>query len=296
MSKICSNFVVENEFLACQNRVKNSHKILILNKIIADLQQVTKINSTVGLSGFESWLSNKKKRLSGLFFASIGLSPRFLSQQCLERLISKLIFRVLNSLIRQPFVTGEQVDDSAVAESVLADIMLHDEVVAVRVDADVRVLRETEVHDVVKHMMHVRITADAMDHMIRLRVIQPLAVVYPRVGRFRRRDECEIRDDTSVFLYHMARMPLHIGRNHRFGRIAVDPLVHVAGRPHDLPGCVHHLHDCRHIRRYGMADGPVRQSDDSFSRFVGTVYEQLTVVHAFKHCPIACLRVSVLPA
>ena len=61
MSKNCSNFAVENEFLACQNRVTNSHKILILNKIIADLQQVMKITSTVGLSGFESWLSNKRK-------------------------------------------------------------------------------------------------------------------------------------------------------------------------------------------------------------------------------------------
>ena len=70
MSKICSNFAVENEFLACQNRVTNSHKILILNKIIADLQQVTKINSTVGLSGFESWLSNKKEQspFGGCFF------------------------------------------------------------------------------------------------------------------------------------------------------------------------------------------------------------------------------------
>ena len=66
MSKICSNFAVENEFMTCQNRVTNSHKILILNKIIADLQQVTKINSTVGLSGFESWLSNKKKRFRPL--------------------------------------------------------------------------------------------------------------------------------------------------------------------------------------------------------------------------------------
>ena len=70
MSKICSNFAVENEFMTCQNRVTNSHKILILNKIIADLQQVMKINSTVCLSGFESWLSNKKKtseRVSFLF-------------------------------------------------------------------------------------------------------------------------------------------------------------------------------------------------------------------------------------
>ena len=68
MSKICSNFAVENEFMTCQNRVTNSHKILILNKIIADLQQVTKINSTVGLSGFESWLSNTKDTLKCLFF------------------------------------------------------------------------------------------------------------------------------------------------------------------------------------------------------------------------------------
>ena len=71
MSKICSNFAVENEFLACQNRVTNSHKILILNKIIADLQQVMKITSTMGLSGFESWLSNKKRDLTGLFLVYI---------------------------------------------------------------------------------------------------------------------------------------------------------------------------------------------------------------------------------
>ena len=79
MSKICSNFAVENEFLACQNRVTNSHKILILNKIIADLQQVTKINSTVGLSGFESWLSNIEEtfRVSFLLSQSMDSDPPF---------------------------------------------------------------------------------------------------------------------------------------------------------------------------------------------------------------------------
>lgn len=77
MSKICSNFAVENEFMTCQNRVTNSHKILILNKIIADLQQVTKINSTVGLSGFESWLSNIEETLWVSFLFSYRLNPRF---------------------------------------------------------------------------------------------------------------------------------------------------------------------------------------------------------------------------
>ena len=76
MAKICSNFAVENEFMTCQNRVTNSHKILILNKIIADLQQVTKINSTVGLSGFESWLSNIEETFSGLFLVHIILNLR----------------------------------------------------------------------------------------------------------------------------------------------------------------------------------------------------------------------------
>ena len=84
MSKICSNFAVENEFLACQNRVTNSHKILILNKIIADLQQVTKINSTVGLSGFESWLSNIEKSLSRDFFVAIPPRPQVLRRFALS--------------------------------------------------------------------------------------------------------------------------------------------------------------------------------------------------------------------
>ncbi len=78
MSKNCSNFAIENEFDTCQNRVTNSHKILILNKIIADLQQVMKITPTVGLSGFESWLSNKKEQspTGGCSFFCLNLWAR----------------------------------------------------------------------------------------------------------------------------------------------------------------------------------------------------------------------------
>ena len=80
MSKICSNFAVENEFMTCQNRVTNSHKILIMNKIIADLQQVMKITSTVGLSGFESWLSNMKRPLGLFFFVFFVVGARLFTK------------------------------------------------------------------------------------------------------------------------------------------------------------------------------------------------------------------------
>ena len=93
MSKICSNFAVENEFMTCQNRVTNSHKILILNKIIADLQQVTKINSTVGLSGFESWLSNTEETLWVSFLFSYRLKLRFSAVTCHDIIIRSIIFR-----------------------------------------------------------------------------------------------------------------------------------------------------------------------------------------------------------
>jgi hypothetical protein len=44
--------------------------------------------------------------------------------------------------------------------------MLHDFVVLMRVNADVRVVQETESHDVAENAMHIRITGNTVDDVI----------------------------------------------------------------------------------------------------------------------------------
>ena len=56
-------------------------------------------------------------------------------------------------------------------------VMLHDEVVAVRVYADVAVLGERILHDVAENVVNVREAGDAVDDMVGLLVIHPLAII-----------------------------------------------------------------------------------------------------------------------
>ena len=53
-------------------------------------------------------------------------------------------------LIRQPLVAIGQEDDAAILEAVFQDIVLHDAVVAVRVDADVPVVGKAKLHGALK--------------------------------------------------------------------------------------------------------------------------------------------------
>ena len=81
-------------------------------------------------------------------------------------------------LISQPFVTRGKVDDAAIGEAVLLDVVLHDAVVFVGVNANVHIMGEAEVHDVVEDTMDIRVAGDAMDDMIGHYIVQPLTIVY----------------------------------------------------------------------------------------------------------------------
>ena len=61
-------------------------------------------------------------------------------------------------------------DDAATGEAVLLDDMLHDAVVAMRVDAQVRLCGRTELDDAVEYAVNVRITGYAVDDVIGLGV------------------------------------------------------------------------------------------------------------------------------
>ena len=84
--------------------------------------------------------------------------------------------------------------------------MLHDAVVPMRIDPDIRILREAPVHDGAEHAVHMGITGYPVYHMV--------AVSFPNVVQ-----------------------------NHFFGRIPVLPLPGIAGCAHDPLGRVQYVQD-----------------------------------------------------
>ena len=68
-------------------------------------------------------------------------------------------------------------DNATIGETILQYVVLHNFVVAMRVDTDVFVMGETEVHDGVEYTMDMRVAGNAMNHMIWLRVFYPLAFI-----------------------------------------------------------------------------------------------------------------------
>ena len=57
----------------------------------------------------------------------------------------------LNSLIGQPFVTRQQVDNAAIGETMFQEIVLHNLIVSMRINANISVARQAEVHDTINH-------------------------------------------------------------------------------------------------------------------------------------------------
>ena len=120
------------------------------------------------------------------------------------------------------------VDDAAIGEAVLLDIVPHDSILLMGIYADVCIMRETEVHDVTEDAVNVRIAGNTVNDMIGLCVIQPLTIVYVRVGRLRRRQESEIADNATSLFQDKAAMLFHIAENVCLRWVAFYPLVHVS--------------------------------------------------------------------
>ena len=54
------------------------------------------------------------------------------------------------------------------------------------IDANVCIMREAKLHDIFEDAVNIRVTGNTVNDMIGLCAIQPLAIVYLRVGRLRR--------------------------------------------------------------------------------------------------------------
>ena len=129
----------------------------------------------------------------------------------------------------------------------LEDVVLHDPVVLVRVDPDVRIGGEGIVHDGGEHAVDLRQAGDAVDDVVGKRVVQPLPVFDIGIGRFRRGHEGEVADDTAFLRQDTSGVAVQVLFNVRNGGVAVHPLIRVAAVAHDALGCVQDGHDGRDV-------------------------------------------------
>ena len=80
-------------------------------------------------------------------------------------------------MVSETLISVGKVDDAAIGEAVFLDVVLHNQIIPMGVDADVCIMGKAEVHDVTKDTMNIRIAGNTMNDMIGLYIVQPLAVV-----------------------------------------------------------------------------------------------------------------------
>ena len=68
-------------------------------------------------------------------------------------------------------ITRLKIYYSAIRKAVLLYVVQHNIVVAMSIDADIALLRETILHNAAKYAMHLWIAGNAMYHVIRSRVV-----------------------------------------------------------------------------------------------------------------------------
>ena len=98
------------------------------------------------------------------------------SEEFLERFLMKYRLSI-KLLVSKSFIAVGKKYDTTIGEAVLLDVVLHDTIIFMSIDSDVCIMRETEVHDIVKDAMNIWITGYTMNDMIGLYIVQPLAVV-----------------------------------------------------------------------------------------------------------------------
>ena len=92
--------------------------------------------------------------------------------------------------------------------------MLHDGIVSVRIDAEVRVTGKTEIENGGKDMVCLWETCNAVDDMIGQSVVQPFTLIDCAVGGVGRGEEGKIADNTSSVEDDEAAVTLHVGQEH----------------------------------------------------------------------------------
>ena len=137
-----------------------------------------------------------------------------------------------------------QQNDSAAAESVFAEDMVHDDIVLMGVDAYASAPAEGPVQKSHGCIMSGFPDRNPVDYVVR-RFIRPFSVIYFCVCGVRSGNECHRGKDISAFSAQDHAVSVRdICSDRHFRRIRVVPLVHVSAFPHDCTGIPENLHQC----------------------------------------------------
>lgn len=146
-------------------------------------------------------------------------------------------------------------DDRAAAdEAQFRGDVLHDEVVVVRVDPDVAALPETPLEAGLGHPFPLARRGHAVDRGVGL-VVGPGAVVYLQIGRVDPLNVAEGADYVARLVLADEAVPLlDLAGDQLLRRIAVDPLVAVAVRAHELAGTLVDTRQLGKVLLFGWSD------------------------------------------
>ena len=63
-----------------------------------------------------------------------------------DNIVHFIFYSILCHLISEALIAISKVDDAAIGEAVLLDVVLHDTIIFMSIDSDVCIMRETEQH------------------------------------------------------------------------------------------------------------------------------------------------------
>ena len=135
----------------------------------------------------------------------------------------------------QPLVAVEQMDDATIAESGLLKAVLHDEVVAVCVDANVVGMSEAIAENVCHYTMMIWQTRHAVNDIVGAFVVNPFTLLYLAISDVGSGDKGKGSDVRIVFFQQIAVAVLNVLSQLVYRRVGVVPLMEIAGFAHDAP-------------------------------------------------------------
>ena len=85
-------------------------------------------------------------------------------------------------------------------------------------------------------------------------VVEPCTLVDGGIGGLGRGQEGKVGYHLAIIFHYHCSTLLHVAEDGLLARVAVNPLVGIAGLAHHLLGSGEHLHDALHIAGYRMSN------------------------------------------
>ena len=164
-----------------------------------------------------------------------------------------LIFWLNLFLKRQTRCPIRYINNPAIMEPMLAQDMLQDPVVVVRIDPEIGGVPETPRQTLVSDAGNRTIRCQTMQHGIG-RIVQPRTIIDMAIGRVLADNETEGRHNPPRRKADITMLLLNLAEDKFPLRIAGNPLVRIPGSRHKGTCDIENRHDCLQIVRQSQAD------------------------------------------